>query len=73
MIYLTSVLSKKFPTQPAYSINDEVYLIIAGQPQPAGPYLITSILANRCYKLRRKDNGDAVDQSVIENDLVRTS
>ena len=64
----------KFPTSPVYSINDEVYLIIAGQPQPSGPYLITAILANRRYKLKRKDTGEAMNQPVGEDDLlVRTS
>ncbi|MCJ1378595.1 hypothetical protein MMC17_001694 [Xylographa soralifera] len=60
----------RFPTAPLYRIDDEVYLIVTGQSQPAGPYLITAILANRRYNLKRKDTSEAVTQSVSENDLV---
>lgn len=65
---------EKFPTAPLYGINEEVYIIMAGQAQPAGPYLISSILANGLYRLRYKGTGDALNQSIAEKDLViRTS
>ena len=60
----------QFPTEPLYGVNEEVYLMVAGQSQPAGPYLIIAILANRQYKLKQKNNGQEHSQPVKEDDLV---
>lgn len=60
----------KFPMPPKYKMNEDVYLVVAGQPQPAGPYQVIAILANQCYKLKRKDNGQEHPQLVKEEDLA---
>jgi len=59
----------KFPTAPLYQINEQVYVMVAGQAQPAGPYLVIAILDNRQYRLKRADNGQELVQSVAEDDL----
>ena len=63
-------LLAKFPTAPRYQVNEEVYLTLAGQSQPAGPYLVTAILVNNRYRLKQKDNGQQLQQEVKEEDLV---
>lgn len=51
-------------------MNEEVYLLVTGQDQPAGPYRVTAILADHYYNLKRGDNGQLHPQSVREEDLV---
>lgn len=60
----------KFPTPPLYQINEEVYRIVPDQAAPAGPYIVTAILDNRQYKIKRKDNGQEHSQPVEETDIV---
>ncbi len=67
---MTDALFKQFPTAPLYQINEEVYLMVAGQSQPTGPYLISAVLASQRYSIKRKDNGEQLPQSIKEEDLV---
>lgn len=60
----------KFPSPPLYQINEEVYRIVPDQAAPAGPYIVTAILDNRQYKIKRKDNGIEHSQPVEETDIV---
>ncbi|KAL9063345.1 MAG: hypothetical protein Q9161_009519 [Pseudevernia consocians] len=61
----------QFPTPPTYKLNEEVYLLVAGQSQPTGPFQVAAILPNHYYKLKRKDNGQEHPHSVKEGDLVQ--
>jgi len=60
----------QFPSPPLYSEGETVYLIVPGQGEPDGPFVVASIEANNMYRLRRVDNGQEHSQSVTENSLV---
>jgi hypothetical protein len=63
-------LLHKFPAEPLYSIGEEVYISVPGQAQPAGPYLITKVLDDNKYKVKRKDTGVELPQPVRESELL---
>ena len=60
----------KFPKSPLYKVNENVYLVVPGQAQPAGPYQVVAVLSNSQYKLKRRDNGQEHPNPVKEQDLV---
>ncbi|KAF2229904.1 hypothetical protein EV356DRAFT_536839 [Viridothelium virens] len=60
----------KFPTAPLYKVNEVVYLVVPGQAQPSGPFLVTAVEENDKYRIRRQDNGQAHPGSVPQASLV---
>jgi hypothetical protein len=63
-------MSQKFPLEPLYQIGEVVYIAIPGQAQPAGPYVITRILDNNQYRVKRQDTGAELAQPVRESELM---
>ena len=51
-------------------IGEEVYISVPGQAQPAGPYLITKVLDDNKYKVKRKDTDVELPQPVRESELL---
>ncbi len=55
---------------PLYAVNELVYLVISGQAQPAGPYMVSACMGNKQYKIKRVDNGQEHPTTVNEDRLV---
>jgi hypothetical protein len=60
----------KFPTASTYQEGEEVYLQVAGQQEPAGPYIIVAVLGNEMYTIKLKNTGVQHPSSVSANSLV---
>ena len=60
----------KFPLPPLFAVNEIVYLIIPGQNQPAGPFVVSASLDNKRYRIRRQDNGQEHPTTVTEERMV---
>ena len=61
---------QQYPTAPAYSVGEEVYLIVPGQTQPAGPYEVMQTLEGALYRIKNKATGQEYGFHVRESDLV---
>ncbi|KAF2492984.1 hypothetical protein BU16DRAFT_564283 [Lophium mytilinum] len=59
-----------WPTIPRYQKDEVVYLMIVGQPQPAGPYVIVSVTADGLYVIKRRDNNEQYPEYITEDRLV---
>lgn len=55
---------------PLYRVGEVVYLVVPGQTQPAGPYVISKIEENALYRIRRQDNSQEHHQAVREDQLL---
>ncbi|KAL6159535.1 hypothetical protein ACJQWK_05968 [Exserohilum turcicum] len=60
----------QYPTPPAYNVGEEVFLLIPGQAQPAGPYEVMQSLDGKLYRIKTKDTGQEHGSLVRESDLV---
>ncbi|RMJ16571.1 hypothetical protein CDV36_003722 [Fusarium kuroshium] len=59
-----------WPREPLYQVGETVYLQIAGQQQPAGPYkIVSNDFENATYQLKRLDNGQRHPVAVPESSL----
>ena len=60
---------------PLYRIGEVVYLVVPGQTQPAGPYVINKIEENATYRISRQDNPQEHHQQPVKEDqlVVRVS
>jgi len=60
----------RFPTASTYQEGEEVYLQVAGQQQPAGPYIVVAVLANEMYIIKSKSNDLQHPSSVSAGSLL---
>lgn len=60
----------KFPITPLYGVNEIVYLVIQGQNQPAGPFIVVNSLDDKRYRLKDQTTGVEHPVLVFENQLV---
>lgn len=52
-------------------MNEEVYLLVSENPQQvSGPYLVSAVLPNKKYRLRKQDTGVELDDKVDEDRLL---
>ncbi|USP80433.1 uncharacterized protein yc1106_07707 [Curvularia clavata] len=66
--YPTAAL--EYPAPPAYNVGEEVFLLIPGQAQPAGPYEVMQSLEGKRYRIKAKGTGQEHHSLVRESDLV---
>ncbi|KAF4962742.1 hypothetical protein FSARC_9190 [Fusarium sarcochroum] len=60
-----------WPSQPLYQVNEVVYIAVAGQSQPAGPYVVTSThFESKTYGLKKQDTGQKYPTDVPERQLL---
>lgn len=60
----------KFPTAPLYAVNEIVYLLVPGESQPAGPFVVIASLENGQYQLKNMATGVQHPVTVSEAQLV---
>ncbi|KAI4204083.1 MAG: hypothetical protein LQ350_001476 [Teloschistes chrysophthalmus] len=60
----------EFPVPPLFAVNEVVYLVIPGQAQPAGPFMVSAYMGSKRYKIKRVDNGQEHGTAVDEDKLV---